>query len=350
MMKFQYLYLFMLGCWLSSCSTHQSIGSYVQQLERDQKVMGTVTVFKNGQSRYQQSIGFANIEQQKAADEQTLYRIGSISKTFTAALILQLIAEEKLSFETPLATYFPKVSQAAQITIADLLYHRSGLYDITRAADFETWVSEPREQSAILMRIYESDPLCEPNTKTQYTNTNYLLLSFIAEAIEQQDFEDILAKRIVAPLQLKHTIFGKAIDLSQNEAMCYYPEDDIWQPITFQTYLANTMGAGGVVSTAQETAFFYDALFSGQLLPADLLTTMTEPKDNMGMGFEVTRRKGYKIYAQTGAIDGFRSVAAYFPKEQLTIVCTLNAAQISVQEILFSILKMYKRSGSKALH
>lgn len=314
---------------------------YLSQLESEKKAMGTVSVFKDGEQIYNKSIGFANLEEDKKANEVTLYRIGSISKTFTAAIILQLVEEGKLSLETKLGDYYPKIDQADQITIANLLYHRSGLYNITRSADFEVWISEPRSRAAMLDRIYENANVFEPNAKTEYSNTNYILLSYIAEDIDNQNFAEILKNRIFNPLDLEHTFFGKELDLSKNEAMCYYPENKEWHPITFHTNLTGTMGAGGLTSTAKDINTFYNALFMGELISKEILEQMTTPKDAMGMGISVDRRRGLDVYGHDGRIDGFRSVAAYFPEEKLSIACTFNAAQVSSSKTLFQLMNAY---------
>ncbi|MEN0047566.1 MAG: serine hydrolase domain-containing protein [Bacteroidota bacterium] len=326
---------------LSNCSINKNLDDYLGELENEKKAMGTVSIFKDGEQIYNKSIGLANMEESKKANEATLYRIGSISKTFTAAIILQLVEEGKLPLETKLKDYFPKVDQADQITIADLLYHRSGLYNITRSADFEVWISEPRSRTEILDKIYENTSIFESDTKMEYSNTNYILLAFIAEDIDNQNFAEILKNRIVDPLGLEHTFFGKDLDLSKNEAMCYYPENEMWHPITFHTNLTGTMGAGGITSTAKDVNTFYNALFTGELISEEILEQMTTPKGGMGMGISVDRRRGLVVYGHDGRIDGFRSVAAYFPEEKLSIACTFNASQVSSSKTLFQLLDAY---------
>lgn len=140
---------------------------------------------------------------------------------------------------------------------------------------------------------------------------------------------------------MENTFFGKDLDLSQNEAMCYYPENEEWHPITFHTNLTGTMGAGGLTSTAKEINIFYDALFTKQLFSKETLDQMTTPKNGMGMGISVDRRRGYQVFGHDGRIDGFRSVAAYFPEEKLSIACTFNASKVSSSKTLFQLLDAY---------
>lgn len=198
-----------------------------------------------------------------------------------------------------------------------------------------------QERAEMLAKIYENISIFEPDTKMEYSNTNYILLAFIAEDIDRQSFAEILKNRIVEPLRLEHTFFGKDLDLSKNEAMCYYPGNEEWHPINFHTNLTGTMGAGGITSTAKEVSIFYNALFTGKLLSNKVLEQMTTPKKEMGMGISVDRRKGLRVYGHDGRIDGFRSVAAYFPEEKLSITCTFNASQLSSSKTLFQLLEAY---------
>ena len=200
-----------------------------------------------------------------------------------------------------------------------MLYHRSGIYNITTDRNFEVWISEPRNRIEMITKIKGYKSLFTPNSKTEYSNSNFILLAYIAEYVEKKPFEEIVNNRIVNKLNLKSTAFGKDIDFSKNEAMCYYPESGEWQPITFHTNLTGTMGAGGIISNAKEVGVFYNALFTGKLLSEKILKQMTTPKEEMGMGISVNEFNGLIVYGHDGAIDGFRSAVAYFPKLKLTI-------------------------------
>lgn len=335
------IFLLLLIFVLSNCSVNKTLDDYLTDLETERQAMGTVSVFKDGEQVYNKSIGFANIELNKKANEATLYRIGSITKTFTATIILQLIEEKKLFLDTRLVDYFPKLDYADQMTIADLLYHRSGLYNITSSPDFEVWISEPRNRQEMLAKIYASANVFEPNARMEYSNTNYILLAFIAEDIEQQSFGEILRARIINPLKLERTYFGKDLAVFQNEALCYYPAHNEWHPITLHTNLTGTMGAGGITSTAKEISIFYHALFTGALISEDMLQQMTTLKNGMGMGISVDRRKRRLVYGHDGRMDGFRSVAAYFPEEGLSISYTFNASTLPNTKTLFQLLAAY---------
>ncbi len=328
-------------CAFISCSQSQTLDEFSTHLESKNKAMGTISIFKNGKEVYHKSIGFANLEKQKKANKNTLYRIGSVTKTFTSTIILQLVEEGKINLDEKLATYFPDIPNAENITIKHMLYHRSGLYNITNEKGFESWISKPRDRKQMLARIkkYQSD--FKPDSKSAYSNTNYILLSYIAEIVEKKTFNKILKKRISNKIGLKNTYFQKDLDLSKNEAMCYYPENGVWKPITYHTDLTGPMGAGAITSTAKDVATFYNALFNGKIISQKSIKQMTTPQDEMGMGVSVANFNGETIYGHNGAIDGFRSMVVYIPQKKLTIAFTFNALSVSSTDIIITLYKSY---------
>lgn len=318
--------------------------------EKENKAMGTVSIFKDGNEVYTKSIGFANIELAKKADDLTKYRIGSITKTFTASIIFQLIDEGKLALNTLVSKYFPEVPNSNKITIKNLLYHRSGLYNITREKGFHVWISKPRNRKKMLTKIVKHPVDFQPNEKTAYSNTNYILLSFIAEKIDKKSFSKIIKNRISKPLKLDRTHFGKKIKIKKNEATSYYWENSKWNPITIETNLKGPMGAGAIVSTAKEVNIFYNKLFTGKLISKNSLEKMITPINEMGMGISVINYRGILIYGHDGGIDGFRSIAAYIPKKKLSIAFTFNASNIPSTGTLVQILETYFRNDTSVIN
>lgn len=341
-MKNKFLIIIVVVCSFLSCEKNQNLDDYLASLEKETKAMGTVSVFKEGKEFYTKSIGYSNINLNKKNNSETKYRIGSISKTYTATIILQLVDEGKLSLNTKLKDYFPAIHNSENITISDMLYHRSGIFNITTDKNFEVWISEPRDRAEVIAEIKKHQSLFAPDSKTEYSNSNYILLAYIAEDVDKETFAGIIQSRIVEQIGVSKTAFGKDIDFSNNEAMCYYPENNKWHPITFHTNLLGTMGAGGITATAKEVSVFYNALFTGKLLSEKSLQLMITPKDEMGMGISVSDFNGLTVYGHDGAIDGFRSMAAYVPELKLTISFTFNASSGSSSQRLIQIFKSYQ--------
>ncbi|CAL2083611.1 D-alanyl-D-alanine carboxypeptidase [Tenacibaculum sp. 190524A05c] len=339
----RFLFLFVLFSFFASCSKKQTLDELLLEMETNKEAMGTISIFKQGAEIYNSSFGYKKMESKERANENTRYWIGSISKTYTATIILQLIDEGKISFNRKLGEFFPGIVNAKEITIKDLLLHRSGLHNVTNDPSFEVWIAEPRSRKEMIARIKKFKPVFKPNKMTEYSNTNYVLLSYIAEKIEDKSFEEILERRIFKRLNLKRTSFNDTLNLANNEAMDYFPENGDWSPITYQTNLTGTMGAGGIISTAREVNIFYNDLFSGEFLSDQTLKTMTTPVgDDLGMGIAVSTMKGSDIYGHTGRIDGFRSMAAYFPEEKLSIALTFNCGKGSMVKKMKRVLNAYR--------
>lgn len=174
-MRKELLALVVLACSFFSCTQSQNLNDYLGSLEKENRAMGNVSILKEGKQVYGRSIGFANIDLKKRNNETTKFRIGSITKTFTATIILQLVNEGKLSLNTSLSKYFPEIPNSEKITISDMLYHRSGIYNITADKDFEVWISEPRDREAMIAKIKSHKSIFTPNSKTEYSNSNYVL-------------------------------------------------------------------------------------------------------------------------------------------------------------------------------
>lgn len=342
-MKRWYFLLMFLGVTLAlqSQSFNKALAdSLIDRLNAYQQYNGSVCLMKNGKIIYQNSLGFADIEQQISAGKQTKYRIGSISKTFTATIIHQLVDEGKISLQAKLADFFPEIPGAAQISIDMLLRHQSGLFNFTNDSLYASYLSEPKTHAEIL-QIIGSYPLdFEPGSKTSYSNSNYVLLGYIIEKTESLSYAEVLKNRITKPLQLKNTYYGGAIDLEQNESNSYKLEDGHYVPETI-TDMSIPHGAGAIVSNPEDLTRFLEGLFLGRLVSDSSLKDMTTIPERMGSGLFVFPFYTHKGYGHTGGIDGFRSVATYFPADSLSIATCSNGAAYSPNELLIGILSCY---------
>lgn len=317
------------------------IDSLYNRIGLDNKAMGTISIYQNGKEVYQKSIGFRDVENKIKANALTKYRIGSITKTFTATIILQLVDEGKLNLDTKLNTYFPEIKNASKITIEHLLRHRSGLFNVTQSNNFRNWVKKPHTRAEMLAKITENNPDFAPNEKIKYSNTNYILLSYIAEDIDKKSFTEIIESRVVKPLKLKRTEFGKKVNPNDNEALCYYRENSKWNAMSKLTDMNNPMGAGSIVSTATDVNFFYQNLFAGGLVSNTSLEKMKTPVEGMGMGLSILKFRGLPMYGHDGAIDGFNSLAVCIPNKKASVVITLNGSNTPILPLMLSTLELF---------
>ncbi len=301
--------------------------------------MGSVSIFSNGKEFYQRSIGYSDVENNVEANATTKYRIGSITKTFTAVVIMLLIEEDKLKLDSYLSDFFPEVPNSEKITLEHLLRHESGIFNVTDDKDFTTWMKKPQTREAMLKRIIKNGTLFEPGDETRYSNSNYLLLSYIAEIIEKKDYAAIVEDRIIDKLGLKNTFYGKEINTEDNQARSYVKTAGAWE-VTPETDMSVPMGAGGLVSTPEDLNIFYYNLFEGNLVSKASLESMKTTNEGTGLGLMKLTFNDFEVYGHGGGIDGFSSIAVHLPEEKITASYIANASDYPLNSIFIEAIKI----------
>ena len=223
------------------------LDNFFQALEANDKFMGSVAVSKNEELVYTKAIGYADIETKTKPNERTKYRIGSITKTFTAVLNLKAVEEEKLELSETIDNYFTAIPNSEIISISQLLSHRSGIHSFTANEDYLNWNTEKKSEEDLVELITNDGSDFEPGTKFEYSNSNYVLLTFILQKIYKKDYSQILEEKIIKPIDLKDTYFGKKTSLTDNECYSYKYQGD-WKKES-ETDMSIPLGAGAIVST-----------------------------------------------------------------------------------------------------
>lgn len=335
-------YLTLLGGLLIATGTYaQSIDSkkldaYFAVLDQNNKFMGSVAVSKNGEIIYSNTIGYSDVENKTKANRNSKYRIGSISKTFTAVLLLKAVEEKKINLKQTIDKYFPKIQHADKITIEQLLNHHSGIANFTNNEDYLSWNTQPKTENELVEIITKSGSDFAPGSSAAYSNSNYVLLTYILEKELKKSYKDLVKEQIVVPLKLQNTYLGSAIDPSKNECKSYR-FIETWKPET-ETDISIPMGAGGIVSTPTDIALFSDALFSGKLLKPQSLAMMTDIKDNYGLGLFSIPFYDKKGYGHTGGIDAFSSAFTHFSDGDISFALTSNGINSNSNDIAIAVL------------
>lgn len=219
------------------------------------------------------SYGYANKEQQLKADSNTQYRIGSLSKPFTAIVILQLAKEGKLSLQDPVRKFLPGYTNG-DVTIEQLLSHQSGIPNYTASNEYLSQILHQSFSLKELVYTFCSDSTeFAPGTKFQYSNSGYVLLALIAEMVSGKPFPALLKERIFIPAGMNDTYAGTDTTAVSRKASGYLYERA--EP-AYQT--ANTLGAGGIVSTAADLLRWNEALSTNLLLPKEQMDTLFKPR------------------------------------------------------------------------
>lgn len=311
--------------------------SLFSSLEKFDKAMGSLAVWHKGRSIYQKSIGYADVEGKITATANTQYRIGSVSKMFTATVVMQLIEEGKLSFETKLAHFYPEIQNSDQITIRHLLQHQSGIFDIIKSQNFSEWMVEKRSKDELLSKIKENGNAFSPGAKREYSNTNYIVLTFIIEDIEDKDFNKILDKRITQPLQLNNTYYGEKTNPKDIVASSYEKTDGKWEKPS-HIHLSIPHGAGGIISTPGDLNNFINGLFDGKLVSQNSLAMM---KKEPGIGmYPIPVFEEEEMTGHMGGMDEYKSLLVYMPKQEITFAFVFNGIDYSYKEIVMAIFNI----------
>jgi len=335
------LFLVLQSCTHAQTLNKAKLDSFFVALNAHNQNMGSIAIAANGVVVYQNAVGYSQINEKVKTPStiKTKYRIGSISKMFTAVMIFQLIDEGKLTFDTPLATYFPQLPNAGKITIREMLDHRSGLHNLTADSIYFTYMANPKPEAEMLAILAKQKSDFEPDTKAEYSNTNFVLLGYIIEKLTSKTYAEELKMRVTSKIGLTDTYYGAKINPAKNEAYSYNYATQ-WIPAT-ETDMSIPGGAGAVVSTPTDLVKFIDALFAGKLISPASLELMKTMRDNYGMAMFVAPFGDKKGYGHTGGIDGFSSTLTYFPQDKVAIAYTSNGARYSTNDVAIAVLSIY---------
>ncbi len=313
-----------------------TLDSLFQILDVNNRFMGSLSISENGKVTYSKTIGKADLASGKSSDKLTKYRIGSISKMFTACLIFQAIEENKLSLTQNINRFFPKITSAKEISIGNLLNHRSGIHNFTNDTSYFNYYTASKSQKEMLEIIQASGSDFKSNSKAEYSNSNYILLSFILEKIYNKSYEELLDIKIIQQQALKNTYFGKKLELAKNECASYRFSGK-WE-LEKETNSSVSLGAGGIVSTTEDLLFFISNLFAGKIINTASLEQMTKLEDGYGMGIFPVPFYDKKGFGHTGGIDGFTSFLYIFPEEKISIALTSNGSRFNNNDIAIAAL------------
>lgn len=334
-------YFFALYCATSSFAYTQSIdtaklNTYFNTLKQHDKFMGSVAVSKNGTIVYTKSTGFSDVATSSVATEHSGYRIGSISKTFTAVLVMKAVEENKLTLNQSIEPFFPGIRQYKKITIQDLLNHRSGIHNFTDDKKYLSWNTKSKTKSELVKIIATGGVDFKPGKKAAYSNSNYVLLTYILEDVFRQSYATLIQTYIAQPLNLRNTYVGQEIKPQENECRSYSYTNG-WKEAP-ETAASIPLGSGGIVSTPTDLVRFSDGLFTGKLISKESLTNMQTMQDGVGSGLFILPFYEKTGYGHRGGIDKFTSVFSYFPEDSISFALVSNGTNYNNNEIPLTVL------------
>lgn len=317
----------------------QQLDRYFKDLNQYNQFRGGVALSQQGKLIYQNYPGFADSNKQIPLTEKSHFRIGSISKVFTAALVFKAIEAGILRLDTPLKADFPGI-RSDKITVETLLHHRSGLPNFTNDPEYVTYMTQQQSPAQMLKRIFTPPLDFEPDSKGEYSNSNYYLLSLLLEKRYQKPFATILQEQIIGPLQLKETHYGGPVQLADGDTYSFEWLEKRWQQQS-STDLSIPLGAGGIVSTPQDLNHFLRDLIQGRLIGPDSVKQMQVLKNGLGRGLFAIPFGPEQGWGHNGQIDSFNSSSVYFPETDLALTVLSNGHQVPLNDIMLAVLSIY---------
>jgi D-alanyl-D-alanine carboxypeptidase len=303
---------------------------------------GALVLVDDGTSRREKTSGFAVLKGRVRLDAHDRFRVGSITKTFVAVVVLQLVAEHRLTLEDPVEHWVPGlVPDGSRITVRQLLTHTSGLADYADDPDFvRRTVAQPRRRwkpRELVQVALAEGPVARPGERFAYASTNYVLLGMVIERATGTNLGRQLRGRIFAPLGLEDTSFAPDIRNSRRYVHGYAPSehDGIVGGLATarDRSIVNTSwawAAGSIVSTASDLSRFFGALLQGRLLPPRLLELMRPaPGSRYGLGLAAFRTPCGTAIGHTGALLGTVSAAWSTPDGRRRVIAMSNSLPLA---------------------
>lgn len=319
----------------------EKFNEYFDKIHKSNKAHFAVAISENGKMVYQNQVGFISEAKEKRINAETIFRIGSITKTFTAVIVFQLIEEGKLSLETKLSQFYPDVVNADQITVAHLLNHRSGIHNFTDDPGFVNYMTQHKSKDELLKIMQQQVSDFEPGTRTSYSNSGYILLGLIIEKVTGETYKANLTSRIIEKLGLKHTGYGDKIENDKNEAVSMVYQFGTWARYPMEWDMSVPYAAGAVASTASDVNQFIYSLFNGKLVSDASLNTMKSLRDGMGHGIFSIPFGESVGFGHNGRIDNFDTGAYYFKQGNMTISLMSSGTNLAFNDILVAMLSIY---------
>jgi CubicO group peptidase (beta-lactamase class C family) len=314
----------------------------VQSYVSDGKFMGSVLVARGEDVLFNKSYGSANLEWDIDNTPATKFRLGSITKQFTAAAILLLEERGKLETDDPVKSHMLDAPAAwDEITIFHLLTHTSGIPSFTGFSEYRElkMFDTPVEKTVAAFR---DRPLeFTPGEKMAYSNSGYLLLGYLVEKISGQGYAEFLEENIFKPLGMAHSGYDSNKTVIPHRASGYARPGD--GPVVNADFIHMSIphGAGALYSTTGDLLRWEQGLYGGKMLSKESLQKMITPfKNDYALGVIVKKVEGRERIAHGGGIEGFNTSLDYYPGSKVSTVVLSNLNTRVVDEISLHLGKL----------
>jgi CubicO group peptidase (beta-lactamase class C family) len=301
------------------------IDQLVQSYVPSHTFMGAVLIARGSEVVFKKGYGSANLEWDIPNSTTTKFRLGSLTKQFTAASILLLEERGKLKVDDVVKKYLPDTPASwDKITVFHLLTHTSGIPNFTAFPEYPSLQPFPSTVEKIVARFRDKPLDFQPGEKWAYSNSGYLLLGYLIEKVTGGSYEQFLQENIFAPLGMKDSGYDSNTGIIRNRAAGYSPGPSGPVNAGF-VHMSIPHAAGALYSTAEDLLRWEEGLFGGKVLSPASLQKMTTPvKSDYACGLIVHESNRRKVISHNGGIEGFNTYLAYYPQDKLTVVVLAN--------------------------
>jgi len=323
--KLGFIWIVLLALSTAAQNLTPQFDEYFDALVTQNGFNGAVLVAREGKIVYAKGAGWARVELNLPNTPQTRFRIGSITKQFTAAAILLLQERGKLSVGDPVCKFFNDCPRAWQkITLHHLLTHTSGLPDYTDLPDYDAKMALPETNESLIARFKKLPLEFKPGSRHAYSNSGYILLGVIIEKLSGESYENFLRRNIFAPLAMHDTGVDRNEVASTNRAAGYALKDRRLVNAAYQE-MTQAGAAGVLYSTVEDLCRWNEGLFGGRLLQPKSLAAMTTAwAEDYGYGLVIQTDFHRKHFSHGGRISGFYNDMEYFPDDRVTVIVLRN--------------------------
>lgn len=318
---------------VSSGDLAKKVDEYMMTCVKEGNFSGTVLMARKGKILISEGYGMANSELNVRNLPSTKLRLGSLTKQFTAMAVMQLQERKRLSVHDPLSKYIPDYPQGDKITIHHLLTHTAGIPNLTELPEYRAYMVNPSPVRKTI-DLFKNRPLdFTPGEKYKYSNSGYIILSYVIEKASGQSYESFVSENIFKPLNMKNSGYDHQEIILKNRAAGYVLTDEGLMNAPYID-MSVPSGGGALYSTVGDMYLWDRALYKEALVSRESLVAMFTPyKEGYGYGWIIANLNGRKIITHDGSVNGFMTHIARYVDDDACIVILSNIMNSPINEI-----------------
>lgn len=293
---------------------------------------GAVLIAKEGEIIFKEAYGNANEEFDIPNTSDTVFRLGSITKQFTSTAVMQLVEKGLVKLGDTFSKYWPGYPNGEKFTIHQLLTHTAGINCFTRSPEYQKIMVKPLDIKGVI-NIFKNKPLdFKPGSRYKYSNSGYILLGYLVEAVSGMKYDKYIKKNILEPAGLKRTGYDHNWSIIKKRAAGYFKKDkQLYNCMYINMEIPH--GAGAMYSTVEDLYKWDQALYAEKILSRRSLEKMFTPeKRGYGYGWMISKKNG--IIEHGGSINGFRSLISRKPSTKSTVILLCNVINSDLRPIV----------------